>query len=219
MAEGKKSFLLYADIIHTVRHLTDDKAGLLFKHILGYVNDEKPTTDDIIINIAFEPLKQQLKRDLRKWEAYIERQRANGEKGGRPKNPLVNQKTQAFPKKPRKPDTVNVTVTDTVLSSDNVIYSLEDMQRMFENDFELHRMAFQENEFTQAQLKKAKEEFWNIKKTNQDETCAKPYKDIKSHFLNWCRLHKARIKKDNGTTKKHGRVSENDINAFIEGKE
>ena len=61
MAEGKKSFLLYCDLIHTVKALPDDKAGLLFKHLLSYVNDDHPQTDDLIIKIAFEPIKQQLK--------------------------------------------------------------------------------------------------------------------------------------------------------------
>lgn len=68
MAKDKKSFVLYADLIHTVNQLTSDKAGDLFKHILSYVNDEKPETDDIIVKIAFEPIKQQLKRDLNKWD-------------------------------------------------------------------------------------------------------------------------------------------------------
>jgi len=68
MAEEKKGFVLYADLIHMVKQLPDDKAGLLLKHILSYINDEKPTTDDIIVKIAFEPIKQQLKRDLKKYE-------------------------------------------------------------------------------------------------------------------------------------------------------
>ncbi len=68
MADGKKGFVLYADLIHTVSKLPDDKAGQLLKHILSYVNDENPETDDIIISIAFEPIKQQLKRDLKKYE-------------------------------------------------------------------------------------------------------------------------------------------------------
>lgn len=68
MAENKKAFVLYADLIHTIEKLPSDKAGDLFKHILRYVNDLNPTTDDIIIEIAFEPIKQQLKRDLRKYE-------------------------------------------------------------------------------------------------------------------------------------------------------
>ena len=52
MAENKKSFLLYCDLIHTVKKLPDDKSGQLFKHILSYVNDESPITDDLLINIS-----------------------------------------------------------------------------------------------------------------------------------------------------------------------
>lgn len=68
MADNKKSFILYTDLIHTVRHLTDEQAGKLFKHILSYCNDESPESDDVILNLAFEPIKLQLKRDLRKFE-------------------------------------------------------------------------------------------------------------------------------------------------------
>lgn len=67
MAKDKKSFLLYCDIIHTVTKMPDDKAGQLFKHILDYVNDLNPKTDDLIIQLTFEPIKQQLKRDLDKY--------------------------------------------------------------------------------------------------------------------------------------------------------
>jgi hypothetical protein len=69
MAENKKGFMLYADQIHTVEKLSDVKAGKLFKHILQYVNDMNPETDDMIVGIAFEPIKQQLKRDLKRYEA------------------------------------------------------------------------------------------------------------------------------------------------------
>ena len=68
MAENKKGFVLYADLIHTINKMPSDKAGDLFKHILSYVNDEEPETDDILIDLVFEPIKQQLKRDLRKYE-------------------------------------------------------------------------------------------------------------------------------------------------------
>jgi hypothetical protein len=40
--KDKKSFVLYCDLLHTVEKLPDDKAGLLFKHILKYVNDLDP---------------------------------------------------------------------------------------------------------------------------------------------------------------------------------
>jgi hypothetical protein len=68
MAKDKKSFLLYCDTIHTVDKLSNEKAGELFKHILAYVNDMNPTTNDFIIELAFEPIKQSLKRDLIKYE-------------------------------------------------------------------------------------------------------------------------------------------------------
>lgn len=67
MAENKKSFILYADLLNVVNKLPKEKAGELFVHILKYVNDMNPETDDLVINIAFEPIKLQLKRDLKKW--------------------------------------------------------------------------------------------------------------------------------------------------------
>lgn len=85
MAENKKSFILYCDIIHTIEKLSDDDAGKLFKHILRYVNDLNPTTDHLITEIAFEPIKQQLKRDLVKYVNLCERNKINSKNAGRPK--------------------------------------------------------------------------------------------------------------------------------------
>jgi (p)ppGpp synthase/HD superfamily hydrolase len=68
MAKDKKSFILYSDIIHTVEKLNDSDAGQLLKHLLRYVNDQNPITDNTLVEIAFEPIKQQLKRDLVKFE-------------------------------------------------------------------------------------------------------------------------------------------------------
>lgn len=73
MAENKKCVLLYCDIIHTVEKLNDEEAGRLFKHYLRYINDKNPIAPDKITEIAFEPIKQSLKRDLIKWETKSER--------------------------------------------------------------------------------------------------------------------------------------------------
>jgi hypothetical protein len=73
MAKDKKSFVLYCDIIHTIEQLSDEQAGHLFKHVLYYVNDLNPDTDNVITKIAFEPIKQQLKRDLVRYEKIRER--------------------------------------------------------------------------------------------------------------------------------------------------
>lgn len=80
MAKDKKSFLLYCDIIHTVEQLTDEQAGSLFKHILQYVNDKKPCSESIITKIAFEPIKQSLKRDLDRYDSICKRNSDNAKK-------------------------------------------------------------------------------------------------------------------------------------------
>ena len=80
MATDKKSFLLYCDLIHTVEQLTDEQAGDLFKHILRYVNDQQPQTENVITRIAFEPIKQSLKRDLQKYEDIRKRNKDNARK-------------------------------------------------------------------------------------------------------------------------------------------
>lgn len=86
MAENKKSFILYTDLIHTVREMPKSKQADLFMAILGYVNDENPEVKDLVVRVAFEPIKQQLKRDLKRWENFREKQSQFGKMGGRPKN-------------------------------------------------------------------------------------------------------------------------------------
>jgi hypothetical protein len=81
MADSKKSFILYCDIIHTFEELEDDEAGRLIKHLLRYVNDLDPVADDKLTKIAFEPIKQQLKRDLKEWD-IIKSDRSNAGKLG-----------------------------------------------------------------------------------------------------------------------------------------
>ncbi len=80
MAENKKSFLLYCDLIHTVRKMPLEKAGELFNHILEYVNDNNPVNEDLLIQLTFEPIKQQLKRDLAKYEDKKTKNSANARK-------------------------------------------------------------------------------------------------------------------------------------------
>lgn len=78
MAENKKSFILYVDQKTTVDMLSDEQAGRLLKHIYAYVNDEYPTLDSLELKLAFEPIKQQFKRDLKKWENTKEQKSVAG---------------------------------------------------------------------------------------------------------------------------------------------
>jgi hypothetical protein len=123
MAENKKSFNLYCDIIHTVQKLTDDQAGKLFKHILLYVTDKDPIPNDIVTEISFEPIKQSLKKDLIKYNEMVEKNRVNGRTGGRPKknnqdgfsnNPNNPSGFSNNPTKAKKAD------NDIILSKDNI---------------------------------------------------------------------------------------------------
>jgi hypothetical protein len=81
MAKDKKGFILYADQKALFEQLPNEKAGELIKFIFAYVNDENPETEDLIINLAFTPIKQQLKRDLIKFEETKEKRSEAGKAG------------------------------------------------------------------------------------------------------------------------------------------
>lgn len=88
--ENKNSFNMYVDQKWIFDKLPDDIAWKLIKHIFSYVSDERPTTDDLIINIAFESIKQTLKRDLKKRKEKCEKNSENWKKGWRPKDNFEN---------------------------------------------------------------------------------------------------------------------------------
>ena len=81
MAEGKKSVLLYCDLIHTVEKLSNENAGLLFKHYLRYINDLEPKAENETVDLVFEHIKQGLKRDLKKYKGKIEERSLSGRLG------------------------------------------------------------------------------------------------------------------------------------------
>lgn len=78
--EGKKSFVLYCDIIHTVSKMNNEDAGLLLKHILAYTNDKNPDPPNLVVDLVFEPIKQFLKRDLEKWKDETTKRSEAGKK-------------------------------------------------------------------------------------------------------------------------------------------
>lgn len=80
MAENKKSFILYADQIHLFESLSDNEAGKVIKHLFRYVNDLNPELPDRTTQLIFEPIKQQLKRDLETWKKSISGKSAGGKK-------------------------------------------------------------------------------------------------------------------------------------------
>jgi hypothetical protein len=127
MAKDKKSFLLYADQQSVFKQLPDEIAGQLIKHIFSYVNDKNPITDNLIINIAFEPIKLQLKRDLHKYESIRERNSANA----RMRWDAVA--SSGIPKDTKNADTDNVNDNDNVKSKVFKAPTLDELKIEFPN--------------------------------------------------------------------------------------
>jgi hypothetical protein len=94
---------LFADSSAVVEMLTDDEAGRLLKSLLRYINDQEPILSGNE-RFVYAMLKAQVDRDAASYQAYLEKQRENGLKGGRPKkavgsaenpnNPAVSKETQ-----------------------------------------------------------------------------------------------------------------------------
>ena len=80
MAKDKKSFILYADLIDRVEHLTNEEKGILFQHLLEYVNDKNPILSDRIIIGVWKPIEQQLKRDLNKFKEVKQKRSEAGKR-------------------------------------------------------------------------------------------------------------------------------------------
>jgi len=128
MAKNKNSFVLYCDLIHTVDKLPDEVAGKLFKLILDYVNDKNPQVEDVLLSVAFEPIKRQLKRDLKDWERQKQKRSEAGKKGMQSRwnknksitkdNNVITEDNSVINAITKITDTV--TVTDTVNVNDNV---------------------------------------------------------------------------------------------------
>lgn len=124
--EGKKSFLLYCDQIGLFEQLPDEKAGQLIKLIFAYVNDEDPKIHDLLLKVAFGPIKLQLKRDLKRWDSIRESRSKAGKASAeaRKQKATLSTLVESVEQKATNSTvtdnvTVNVTVNDTVNDTKN----------------------------------------------------------------------------------------------------
>ncbi|HEY6143761.1 MAG TPA: DUF6291 domain-containing protein [Flavobacterium sp.] len=93
MNKGKK-FSLKQDLIHAVSQMPDNKAGKLFKHILYFVNDKSVISNDLVINLMFEPIKEYLLEEIEKEKAFKEHCREAGKKSAEAKKNKIPPKIQ-----------------------------------------------------------------------------------------------------------------------------
>ena len=182
MAENKKSFILYCDIIHTVKKLPKDKQADLFVHILEYVNDMNPITDDFVVEIAFEPIKQALKRDLLKYEKIRQRNAENGKTGGRPKKVVEDEPVEVTkaskpkkpsglignPKNPSEPKKADIGIgigIDIDNEKEDIIIS-DEIKKLKESFIDFNKWLDSETTFVRKIKKQITEEqFMKLKKT------------------------------------------------------
>lgn len=186
MAENKKSFLLYCDLIHVVKKLPKETAGELFMHILSYVNDENPTTDNMVIDLVFEPIKQQLKRDLIKYETIRTKKSEAGKKSAEVKKQKLTKSTRV---KSVEHTSTKSTVNDTV----NVTDTVNDINKniinntAFANDClkaEMWRQTIQmQYKISDEDVILKVQEFERHLFATDDQK--KSTSDFKRHFTNW----------------------------------
>lgn len=202
MAEGKKAFLIYCDILEQIEGLTNDEAGQLFKHVLRYTNDLNPTCDNRIVSIAFQPIKQQLKRDLRSYENKIGKCSVAGklsaEKRRLEKLKLQQSSTSVESVKQSSTNpTVNVNVNVNDNDNDNVFIKSE-----FENSSVWKESICRDLKVNPSELENYCKEFLteiSLKEHDYEKgSDHENTKAAKSHFISWL---KKKLEKDKPETK------------------
>lgn len=143
MAENKKSIIIYADWMEQFTSLTDEEAGKLIKHFFRYVNDLNPEAPDRLTEMLFIPIKQSLKRDLKKWEAILEDRSYNGRIGNLKRwnidlyNKVISGEMKieegekiAKHRKTSLPDSTQSTPIANIAVNDNVSVSVNDINKV-----------------------------------------------------------------------------------------
>ena len=172
MAKDKKSFVLYADLIHTVKKMPEDKAGKLLLTILEYVNDENPIVDDMVVDLVFEPIKQQLKRDLIKFEQKKTQWSEAGKRSAEVRKAKKDERTLTNVESRSTDLTVNDSVNVNVINKDIPTF----------DDFMNYALSKKGNLNFSHDALRLKYESWKV--NNWKDGFNKPIKNWKTKLLN-----------------------------------
>ena len=178
MADNKKSFILYTDLIHTVKKMPPEKAGELLLTILEYVNDNNPEILDPYVDIVFEPIKQQLIRDLEKYEGKKKQWSDAGKRSADLKKEKKIQRTLTTVEGRSTDSTVSGSGSVSVNDSVNEIYKEKDHLRITWN--EMNKLI---DEFGEIKADDYVNQVLNYRKNSK-------YKSLYLTALKWLRREK-----------------------------
>lgn len=205
MATDKKSFLLYADLIHMVRKMNTTDAGELFLIILEYVNDNDPSTDNTIVDLTFEHIKQQLKRDLVKYEGKRKQWSEAGKASAKAKKDKKLKDQQTLTDVEDRSTESTVSVNDSVSVSVNDISILDNKDKPTYEEFERYALEVEGKlnfEIDLDQLK-LKYESWNENNWYTGGKNSRAIKNWKTTLLNTMKY----LKKEKDSGKKEKRTA------------
>ena len=88
---GVPGFISYMPHKSQIEELTNEEAGILYKRLFSYVDTgELPDfRGNKLLKIIFYDYQRELERDIERYQSMCERNRINGQKGGRPKKDTV----------------------------------------------------------------------------------------------------------------------------------
>ena len=139
----KESMVIPRSLLTATNRLSMTEKGEVLDAIMRYgLDGEEYSGDSVVVAMIFDLIKPYIDENNKRYDAVVERNRNNGKKGGRPKNPEKPRETQqnpvgyfGNPEKPRETQTNLDTDTDTgtgsIISSRTNV--LEDAEIVTEN--------------------------------------------------------------------------------------
>lgn len=95
----RTSFILHLDSLVILDEMTNEQKGILFDAIYKF-NLGQEVKLDFAMKMAFAPFKNQFIRDGEKYDSFVDKQKENGKKGGRPKKHTDNEQDTGNPQEP-----------------------------------------------------------------------------------------------------------------------
>lgn len=178
----KDSFILYKDFKEIFLMLEPEECKKLIIAIFEYEETGQEQELDKSLKLAFLPIKIALDKNREKYQKIVERNKLNGQKGGRPEKPKKPSGLIGNPKNPDEPKKA-----DNDNDNDNVNDNINKKEIYKEKYGEFKNVLLTENE-----LNKLKEQFSDYEEKINKLSVYIASKGVKykSHYatiLNWSR--------------------------------